>query len=451
MARPGRRQQGEGSVYRRADGRWVASASLGRKADGRRGRRDFYGATAEQAMARRRQFLKDLGEGYERPPGRSELTGDWLAYWLERVCAAGETTRVDHGYAIRTHLRPALGHIRLADLTEEAVEALYARMTRQGLSPLTVRRVHSVLRSALEAAVARRKIPRNPCAHVSLPALERSEITPPDAAEVRALLAALKGRRNAARWLAGLALGLRQGEALGMLWPCVDLEAGTLEVDWQLSRLPWRHGCDDPAACAAAVHARSKRPPRRPCPPRCAGHAAACPQRASGGLQLRRPKSRGSRAVLPIPAQLAAALRAHRAEQARARLAAGPAWRGWAHDCGRRMRPREIVCPACRKPADPGALVFTTAAGRPVDPRADDYREWRRLLEQAGLPRYRIHDARHFTATMLLELGVEISVVQTILRHSDVRITRAYQHVSAGLAADAVSRAADRLWQDLGT
>src|SRR5262249_29015396 len=190
-------------------------------------------------------------------------------------------------------------------------------------------------------AAARRKIPRNPVAHVTLPPMERPEATPPEAAEVRRLLRVIAGRRNAARWQLALSLGLRQGEALGLIWPCVDLDAGTLEVGWQLNRLPWQHGCDDPAACAAAVHARRKGKRVRRCPPAGTGPASVRPQGAGGGLVLRRPKSAGSRAVLPLPPQLAAALRAHRAEQARERLAAGPAWQGWGHDCARRLRPRE--------------------------------------------------------------------------------------------------------------
>jgi len=44
------------------------------------------------------------------------------------------------------------------------------------------------------------------------------------------------------RWSVALALELRQGEALGLRWQYVDLDAGTLTVRWQLQRLPWRHG-----------------------------------------------------------------------------------------------------------------------------------------------------------------------------------------------------------------
>src|SRR5262249_59437597 len=100
-----------GSVYRRrSDGRWVASASLGTR-DGRRRRRGFYGATAEEAISRRAGFLRDLGDGYERPAGRSDRAGDWLAYWLDHVCTASEPTRIGDESAIRRHPRPPPGPI----------------------------------------------------------------------------------------------------------------------------------------------------------------------------------------------------------------------------------------------------------------------------------------------------------------------------------------------------
>jgi len=52
--------------------------------------------------------------------------------------------------------------------------------------------------------------------------------------------------RNGTRWSVALALGLRQGEALGLRWRHIDLDTGTLTIRWQLQRLAWRHGCIDP-------------------------------------------------------------------------------------------------------------------------------------------------------------------------------------------------------------
>ncbi|MDM4784684.1 tyrosine-type recombinase/integrase [Micromonospora sp. b486] len=56
-------------------------------------------------------------------------------------------------------------------------------------------------------------------------------------------MATTRGRRNSARWAVALALGLRQGEALGLRWSDVDLDAGTLIVRRGRQRPRWEHGC----------------------------------------------------------------------------------------------------------------------------------------------------------------------------------------------------------------
>ena len=74
-------------------------------------------------------------------------------------------------------------------------------------------------------------------------------------------------------------------------------------------------------------------------------------------------------------------------------------------------------------------LVFTRKDGRPVHPTAD-FRDWHALLDDLGLPRCRVHDLRHATATFLLEAGEDIRVVQAIMGHATPDFTRRqYQHV----------------------
>jgi len=211
-------------------------------------------------------------------------------------------------------------------------------------------------------------------------------------AQARDVLSAIGDRRNAARWWAGIALGLRQGEALGLRWDYADLEAGELRVWHQLQRLTWRHGCEPP----------------------CSGKRGAdCPQRSGGGLVLREIKERRHKTV-PLPAELVALLAAHRAAQVTERLKAGPEWQ------------------------DHG-LVFCQENGRPVDPRAD-WEEWRGILEAAGVPHGGVHLMRHSAASIALGEGVALAVVQEMLGHSDIRQTRAYTHVPSGLARAAAGR-----------
>ncbi|WP_431920516.1 tyrosine-type recombinase/integrase [Nonomuraea jabiensis] len=68
------------------------------------------------------------------------------------------------------------------------------------------------------------------------------------------------------------------------------------------------------------------------------------------------------------------------------------------------------------------------------------------ILQQAGVRDVRVHDARHTAATLLIEQGVNIRVVQQVLGHTRVTTTERYTHVSTPLMRDAGERLASALW-----
>lgn len=477
MAKANRRQHGEGSLYQRKDGRWVTEIQVGYKPDGRPDRRYLYGATPDEALTARDEFRQDQEQGYTPTPGTAPRLGWWMWHWLDTICTANEHTKYKYRAPIKS-IERHIGRVKLDEISEDPIESMYAALRTAGLSgkPLsetTVRLTHRILSTALKAAVARRattKCRRNPCPNVTLRPAERPEILPPEADEAARILAEADRQSGGARWSVGLGMGTRQGEALGLLWPAVnvdDVNNASLRIDWELIRLPVAHGCADPHACGARLH-RYPCPPDCPkaarksgrrhtcitatdpklCPPDCTDHARRCPD-ATGGLVLTRPKSPKSRRSVPIPRPLAERLRRHRAQQATDRLALGAAWKGWGHDpatCGKRRRPREIVCTGCRKPFEPDALVFTATDGRPRDPR-QDWQEWTDLLDSLGIAHYRTHDMRHYTATLLLDLGVDARIVQEIVGHSSAAFTQStYQHVGLTLQRDAMDKIGQQLW-----
>ena len=184
-------------------------------------------------------------------------------------------------------------------------------------------------------------------------------------------------------------------------------------------------GCDDcPSDCAK--HGHSCPPVKRPCQPGCIGHGRECPQRVGGDWRFSRRKGvkagQGkAKLLLVLPGPLIAELRAHRRRQAAERLAAGLAWQDW-------------------------DLVFSTPTGSPIDSRSD-WADWHELLKEAGVRKARVHDARDTAATLLLEQGVGIRVVQQILGHSQVSQTERYTHVTTQLGKDAAARMAGALWR----
>jgi integrase len=284
--RKGRTSNGESSIYQGADGRWHGWVSMGKKENGARDRRHVAAATRPEVVIKVRELEAKRDAGIVLDVGAGNLTvGAWLQHWVDTIAArkVKVSTLTRYRQLIVNQIAPGIGHHRLDRLQPEHVEQLYSKL-EETLAPATVLQAHRVLSKALKVAVQRGKITRNVAALVDAPSVEHHEVEPLTAGETRRVLAAAQGRRNAARWSVALALGLRQGEALGLTWDAVDLDAGTLTVRQALQRQPGR------------------------------------------GLVMVQPKSRAGRRTIKLPDPLRDALRAHRTAQVTERLAAGSAW-----------------------------------------------------------------------------------------------------------------------------
>jgi len=154
-----------------------------------------------------------------------------------------ENTHLGYKVDVNLHLIPGIGAHRLERLTPEHVERLYAKLQRDGLSPGGVHHVHRTLRAALNEAVRLSHLPRNPVLIAKAPKLDSDDAEPYDVPEIQRLLEAAAKRRNGARWALALALGLRQGEALGLSWADIDLDKGTFRVRRSRLRPRYAHGC----------------------------------------------------------------------------------------------------------------------------------------------------------------------------------------------------------------
>jgi integrase len=280
--RGGKRGNAEGSVYQRKDGRWVAQV---RQLGGPRVYR--YARTRTEAATKLTELLKAASVGLPMPPER-QTVGAYLVEWLETTAKPGlrPTTYVSYAGVVRVHLVPELGSLRLSRLTPQHVQALMNRKLEAGLSPLRVDYLRRVLRRALNDALRWGLVARNVATLVRPPRRQRVEIRPLDPAQARTFLGAIRGDRLEALYSVALAVGLRQGEALGLRWEDVDLVAGVIRVRKAL-------------------------------------------QRIDGRFQLVDPKSPRSRRTVTLPAVVVEALRAHRTRQEGERRRAGTEWEDW--------------------------------------------------------------------------------------------------------------------------
>ena len=415
-----RRTNGEGTeIWLGSDGRFHALLSFGVKAGGKRDRRHVSGKTRTDVAKKLRALQSTRDAGLIPMSGKSPTLAQWLRHWLDHVAVARVriSTLDDYRSRIEYRVIPALGHIRLDQLQPEHLEAFYRdamrpqtrlddatgqRIALRPLSAASVLKTHRMLSRALKIAHQRGRVARNVCTLVEPPTVRRDEIQPLTRDEAIRVLDAAASVRNSARWSVALALGLRAGEALGLHWADIDLDAATLTVRRALQRQIYRHGCGN--TCARK-------------------RGADCPQRTGGGLVLVEPKSRAGRRTIALPDPLVLALKAQRIAQDAERLLAGSMWQE-------------------------RGLVFATETGGPIDPHSD-WKDWRALLNSAGTRTVRLHDARHTAATLLLTQGVPARVAMQILGHSQISLTLGtYSHVVPELARDAADRIGSALWGD---
>ena len=166
---------------------------------------------------------------------RDYLTKEWLPAIEHTVRPTTYRSYVAH---VECYILPALGSVQLQKLSGVQINALYAKLGRsgkrngQGLTALSVCHVHAVLHRSLKDAVRWGELARNPADLADPPrvAAHGHELRTWSADQLAAFLSSQRDDRLHALWHTLAMTGLRRGEALGLRWEDVDLEAGRLAV-----------------------------------------------------------------------------------------------------------------------------------------------------------------------------------------------------------------------------
>lgn len=274
-----RRGHGEGSIYKRKDGRWTATISL---EDGKR--KSFYGKTRKEVKEKLDAAL--LARKKMIDSGEKQVLDEYLFYWLNNVHkhVIGIATYVDYEVIIRVHLIPALGKLKLSELTTQHVQMFLNSRLEMKLSTSRVHNIECVLSGALENAVIAGILPFNVCKGVRLPPVENEERTPLTTPQAKLFLDAAHQHRLYALFTVAIVLGLRRGETVALTWSDVDLEQGTLHIQNTASRLPGR------------------------------------------GIVVRKPKTKKSNRFIKMPSFIVNILKEHKAQQEQDKERLGGIW-----------------------------------------------------------------------------------------------------------------------------
>lgn len=408
-----KRGAGDGALYKRSDGMWVGRVDIPPGPDGKRKVRSVYSKDRATAAEKLRKLQAEVEAGLITT-GPGTTVGEWLAYWLAEVHRENirPGTRTDYARIINNHIVPRIGSKKLKELKPEDVLAMQKHISKTATRTSQV--AHHILNRAINDAVRFNRCAFNPVGVVVTPKHVKKSRDSFTVSEARAIMAAARqtvpedeGPVMGSRWVAAFLTGSRKGEMLGLEWDRVDLDAGAIDLAWQLKQLAWRHGCGT---------ARDDK--TYPCGKK---RAAFCPERERDvdpgdefrecheGLCWTRPKSSAGIRLVPLVGEMPQLLAEHRAQTA--------------------------------GQPNPHHLVWHHLDGRPVA-HETDYQLWQELLVKAGIrdadgPPVPHHRCRNTTATLLLAAGVDSHIVDSVFGHADVTTTRGYQSVDLTMARQA--------------
>lgn len=231
--------RGRGSITRRGDNKYLVRVYRGTGADGtRRYSAKTVRGTISQAKQERTRMLRDIDRGAFVEPSKRTLQ-EYLNEWLDGKTDISARTLLDYRDRLTRYIYPALGRIRLDQVTTEKIQALYGSLQRdRSLSPRSIQYTHTALRQALRKAVALGLLVKNPTDHVTLPRKVRREMRALTPQQAAVCLETAKKDSLHALWSVLLHAGLRPNEALALKWS--DLDGNLLRI--QRARVEVKRG-----------------------------------------------------------------------------------------------------------------------------------------------------------------------------------------------------------------
>ena len=264
------------------------------------------------------------------------------------------------------------------------------------LSANSQRHYHLMLSSLFGTAVRWQLMDSNPCERVTPPKLDEVDVEFLDEGQIAALLEALSDAPEQLSVITQIALftGARRGEICGLRWADIDLDAGVMAINRNLSFI------------------------------------------AHKGPVFDLPKTKKSRRCIKLSDDCIALLKDYKQWQMRERLKVGTYWQ------------REVTIEGGKRVKND--LLFTKPDGKPFDP--NKVSSWfPKFLRAHNLPPCRFHSLRHSNAALLIAAHVPVTTVAGRLGHAQtsttVNIYAAAIRSSDAAAADALGNVFERIKQ----
>ena len=367
-----KRNNGEGTITKRKDGRWEGRYYTGEIVNGKRVRKNVLAKTKAECKEKLNKAIAE-NDKRQRIISRCDfLTNpeptleEWSRIWFESFCTASvkEYTRNSYQSYFDRYILPNLGGMKIKDISTVSCQQFLIKMyasgrTRnvekkgKGLSAKTVKDIKIALQTCLQKAVDEEIISSNPCKKVQLPKAPPKEMQTLKANELGAFLQETKDSGCYEFYILEITTGLRLGEILALTWDDLDIKNKTISVNKQV-------------------------------------------QRIGSELKITTPKTASSIRTVAL-----------------------------CDECF-----NQLILLRSRQRIDTKLIFPSPITGGLRDPSSVT-RKLHRMQKRAGVPQIRFHDLRHSFATLSLEQGMDIKTVSHMLGHTDAGFTmNTYMHVT---------------------
>lgn len=376
-----KKDNGEGSISKYKGG-YRASIRLGRDAQGKQVRKEFYGKTKKEVKDKLTEFKKEYLKG-NIDVSNNFTVAEWYITWLEEYQKKNVKPRTYLRYEglYRNYIKgSSLAKVKLTNLKVTHLRKYYNQLIEAGASNSVINTLNAKLKTCLAEAERQELISKNPAKIITLKSDDhKREVQILSVEDQARFLEYLEVNNHKHKMLFTLALasGLRLGELLGLKWEDINFEKGELSVKRSLQKIKNNEG---------------------------------------KWVQVEQtPKTVNSIRVVPIPANVLKELKQHKIEQNKTILLVGDAYTN-------------------------NNYVFCNDLGAPLDDKTPG-RNMTTILKHLDIEYIKFHALRHTFITRMFEAGVDAKTIAELVGHSDVSTTlNIYTHVSTNEKVKAISK-----------